>query len=49
MIEVGGYPSLINYNIHREKQHKEHKEHKRLRSLKRQIKRKTSWQNGWIS
>ena len=38
-IEVGGYPSLINYNKHREKQHKIDKENKRLRSLKRQIKR----------
>jgi len=45
-IEVGGYPSLVHYNIDRERQHKKHREHKRLRSLKRQIKRKASCQNG---
>ena len=38
-IEVGGYPYLINYNKHREKQHKIDKENKRMRYLKKQIKR----------
>ena len=38
-IEVGGYPTLVNYNKHREKQYKIDKQEKRERSLKRQIKR----------
>lgn len=38
-IEVGGYPSVIVYNKHRERQHTKDKENKRLRSLNRQIKR----------
>lgn len=38
-IKVGGYPTYVNYNKHREKEHKKLKEQKRLRSLKKQIKR----------
>ena len=38
-VQIGGYPTLVNYNKHREKRHKELKQHKRERSLKRQIKR----------
>ena len=38
-VEMGGYPTLVNYNIHREKAHKQLKQQKRSRSLKRQIKR----------
>ena len=45
-VEIGGYPTLINYNIHREKQHRKHKEDKRERSLKRQLKRKHGCSNG---
>lgn len=45
-VEVGGYPTLVNYNKHREKEHKKLKEQKRLRSLKRQIKRFAGCKNG---
>jgi hypothetical protein len=38
-VEVGGYPTFVNYNKHREKTHKQLKQQKRERSLKRQIKR----------
>ena len=38
-VEIGGYPTFVNYNKHREKQHKKLKQQKRERSLKRQIKR----------
>jgi hypothetical protein len=38
-VEVGGYPTLVHYNKHREKQHKKLRQQKRERSLKRQIKR----------
>ena len=38
-VEVGGYPTLVNYNKHREKAHKQLKQQKRSRSLKRQITR----------
>jgi hypothetical protein len=45
-VEMGGYPTLVNYNIHREKKHKQLKQEKRSRSLKRQIKRFAGRQNG---
>jgi hypothetical protein len=45
-VEVGGYPTLVNYNKHREKQHKIEKQQKRERSLKRQIKRFGGRSNG---
>src|SRR5215211_898382 len=38
-VKMGGYPTLVNYNKHREKQHKREKQFKRERSLKKQIKR----------
>src|SRR5215211_8346969 len=38
-VKMGGYPNLVNYNKHREKQHKREKQFKRERSLKKQIKR----------
>ena len=38
-VEIGGYPTFVNYNKHREKQHKKLKQQKRERSLKRQITR----------
>ena len=45
-IEVGGYPSLINYNKHREKQHKTDKFNQKMRALKRNIKNKRLRQSG---
>ena len=45
-LQVGGYPSIINYNKHRERQHKTDKENKRFRSLKREIKRLAGCSNG---
>lgn len=38
-VQLGGYPTFVNYNKHREKAHKQLKEQKRFRSLKKQIKR----------
>jgi hypothetical protein len=45
-VEMGGYPTLVNYNKDREKQHKKDTADKRLRSLKRQIKRFGGRSNG---
>lgn len=45
-VQIGGYPTLVNYNTHREKQHKKNKEEKRIRSLKKQIKRFSCRKNG---
>lgn len=45
-VQMGGYPTLVNYNKHREKQHQKEKQFKRERSLKKQIKRFGGCQNG---
>lgn len=45
-VEIGGYPTLVNYNKNREKQNALDKQHKRARSLNRQIKRLGGRNNG---
>lgn len=45
-VEFGGYPSIINYNKHREKQHKIDKFNQKIRALNRNIKNKRLRQRG---
>jgi hypothetical protein len=45
-VEVGGYPTLVNYNKHRETQATIDRFNKKMRSLRRNIKNKKLCQSG---